>query len=131
MVGYNVIQVFMVVIQVILQVVRVALAHSIADASQREEEGRDRQCDGHAAPNVGPNNTVKGTSHACKQWGGEFLLLFMGCNPLLFSMVISSTLMMGVLLIARLGLHPAFLGGDSIGRRGVWGRILSEGGAGI
>ncbi len=55
--GRDVVQVFEVVIQVIVQVGR-ASARSIANAGQGEREGRARQRDGRAAPDIGPDDSL-------------------------------------------------------------------------
>jgi hypothetical protein len=56
-VGRDVVQVFEVVVQVVVQVGR-ASARSIADAGRGEREGRARQRDGRAAPDVGPDDSL-------------------------------------------------------------------------
>jgi hypothetical protein len=123
-VGRDVVQVFEVVVQVVVQVGR-ASARSIADTGRGEVEGRARQRDGRAAPDVGPDDAAKGASHARERrgGGGESLLSFLGGNPPLFAVVVFPTLTMGALLIARPGLRPAFLGGGGGGGRGGGGEF--------
>ncbi len=119
--GHDIVQVFEVVIQVIVQVGG-ASAHSIANTGQGER-GRGRG----AAPDVGPNDAAKGASHARERRGlvgGKYLFSSLGGNPLLFAVVVSPTLTIGALLITRPGLHPAFLeDGSGGGRRGGGGEF--------
>ncbi len=57
------------------------------------------------------------------------LMSFLKGNPLLFAVVIFPTLTMGVLLLARPRLRPAFLGGSGDGGGGIGGGGMSGGSA--